>query len=857
MKNINIPKNALVLLIGASGAGKSTFANKHFEKYEIVSSDVCRGMVSNAENTMDANTETFELLEFIVSKRLKRGLLTVIDATNVHSDSRKNLLKIAKKYHVLSVAIVLDLPEEVSIQRNETREDRNFGNHVIRNHKRNLRHSLKFLKKEGFKKIYKFKTEDEINEIEGIFRDKLYNDKKEFKGPFDIIGDIHGCYDETISLLEKLNYQIEFNLEDEENFGIKVTHPENRKVIFLGDLVDRGPNSPAVLKLAMSMVKNGTAFCVPGNHDEKLKKKLEGRNVQTKHGLKETLEQLENETDAFKEQVREFIYGLTSHYIFDDGNLVVSHAGLREEMHGRTSGEVRSFCLYGETTGEIDEFGLPVRLNWASEYRGKAKVAYGHTPVKNAEWFNNTIDLDTGCVFGGKLTALRYPESKLVSVSANKMYCKPARPFDVDESENSSQQINDEILEIDNLLGKKYIDTELQKNILIKEENAIPALETMTRWGIDPRWMIYLPPTMSPCATSDLEEYLEHPKEAIQYYQKRGVSKIICEEKHMGSRAILVICKDTSIVKKRFGINSKNPGICYTRTGRNFFSNKTLEQQFIFRISEVLTKANFWEEFETDWVCLDAELMPWSAKAQLLLKNQYAAVGSSAKQSLNTTLKQLEKAKARNIEGLNAVLEKVSYKSKAIDKYISSYQNYCWDVTYLDDFKLAPFHILATEGKTYEDKTHLWHMKAIAKICDADSKIMLKTKFQIVDTTKKEDIEKAIAWWGDLTNKKGEGFVVKPLDFIAYHKNEFLQPAIKCRGKEYLRIIYGPEYDLQENLKRLKNRGLAKKRTLARKEFSLGIDALQHFVRKQPLRKTHERVFGILAMESEMVDPRL
>ncbi|MEM7514329.1 MAG: AAA family ATPase, partial [Bacteroidota bacterium] len=449
---ISVPKLSLVLLIGASGSGKSTFARKLFSPFEVVSSDECRGMVSNDVNDLSATNEAFDLLYHIVRIRLTKGLLTVVDATNVRREDRKKLVEIAREHHALPVAIALDLPQKVCEERNEKREDRTIPVQAIRRHRQLLRKGLRGLKREGFRKIYVFSSEEEIDQIEGVKREKLYNDKQEISGPFDIIGDIHGCYDETLALLDKLGYKIE-KTADEELFGIKVSHPENRQVIFLGDLVDRGPNSPAVLRLAISMVKSGLAWCVPGNHDVKLHKKLSGKNVRVQHGLEKTLEQLEGESEEFLLQTKEFIYSLISHYVFDEGKLVVSHAGLKESMIGRASGAVRSFCLYGETTGEIDEFGLPVRHNWASEYRGKTMVVYGHTPVPEAEWLNNTIDIDTGCVFGGKLTALRYPEKELVSINAKEIYSEPVRPLQTEESSHSTaQQEHDDVLDIADFL---------------------------------------------------------------------------------------------------------------------------------------------------------------------------------------------------------------------------------------------------------------------------------------------------------------------------------------------------------------------------------------------------------------------
>ena len=720
-----------------------------------------------------------------------------------------------------------------------------------------LKHSLKNLKKEGFKKLYILRSEEEVNSVTEIIREKLYNDKTDMHGPFDIIGDVHGCYDELVELLQKLNYKIDSVNDDGKNYGFNVSHPENRTAVFLGDLVDRGPASPQVLKLVMSMVRNGSALCVPGNHDMKLHKKLNGKAVQEKHGLAETLQQLENESEEFKNDVKEFLYGLISHYVLDSGKLVVAHAGLKEEMQGRGSGAVRSFCLYGETTGETDEFGLPVRYNWASEYRGRAKVVYGHTPVQNPQWLNNTIDIDTGCVFGGALTALRYPEEEFVSVKAKKVYSEPVRPIEPKVS-FSLQHENDDLLDIEDVTGRRIIQTRLKNNILIREEQSIAALEAVSRFAVNPKWLIYLPPTMSPSETSSLENFLEHPIEAIDYYKSRGVKKIILEEKHMGSRAVLVVCKDTQTAEKRFGIEDEGFGICYTRTGRNFFNDSIIEKEFLTKVQKALTISNFWEKQSTDWVCLDAELMPWSVKAQSLIHDQYAATGSSAINALSEAGKILNLTKLRGIEGAENLSNIFTQKKVSVEKFIESYRNYCWEVKSIDDYKLAPFHILATEGAVHADKNHEWHMESIKKICLADKTLFKITPYKIVDVENENEIKDAVDWWLSLTQKGGEGMVIKPFDFVFYaEKYGLVQPAFKCRGKEYFRIIYGPEYCEKENLDRLKKRGLAKKRALALQEFALGVEALERFVKKEPLRRVHESSFAVLALESEAVDPRL
>lgn len=856
---IKIPELSLVVLVGVTSSGKSTFAKRLFKPTEIISSDECRTIVSDNANDQSATNDAFELLYYIAEKRLKNGLLTVIDATNVQRESRRGLIELARKYHCIPVAIVLDLPNNICQERNKLREDRKLGRHVIRQQSQQLRSSLRKLKYEGFRYVHTLKSVEEIDNISQISREKLYNDKKELTGPFDIIGDIHGCFDELKELLEKLHYKIENDDVGAPSYGYKVTHPEDRKVVFVGDLTDRGPNAPEVLRLVMSMVNSGIALCVAGNHDAKLQIYLSGKPIKLEYGLDVTAEQLENESDEFKNEARQFLRSLVSHYTFDDGKLVVAHAGIKEEMQGRASGAVRSFCIFGELTGEIDEYGVAVRYNWAKDYRGKAKVVYGHTPIVEAEWVNKTINIDTACVFGGKLTALRYPEEELVEVKAKKTYTEPSRPiFEIAKREKlSKQQEYDGLLNIEDVIGKRIIQTKLLNNITIREENSITALEVMSRFAINPKWLIYLPPTMSPTKTSKEPNYLEYPHEALDYYQENSVKKVICEEKHMGSRAVLIVCKDEEAALKRFGIENEGIGICYTRTGRNFFNNSDIEKEFIDRVNKALTVTSFWDKFQTDWVCLDTELMPWSAKAQALIKDQYAAVGAAANGALPVVEKSLQMALDRGIKDAEPFLKEFTNKKESINKYIKSYQNYCWDIEDISDFKLAPFHILATEGKVHSDKSHQWHMNNIEDLYEGDKELFFKTKYQIVELNDDESYNNAVEWWLKMTNNGGEGMVVKPYDFISYGKKGILQPAVKCRGAEYLRIIYGPEYDSAENIERLKKRSIHRKQSLAIREFALGIEALERFVNKDPLRKVHESVFAVLALESEEVDPRL
>lgn len=854
---ITLPESALVLLIGPSGAGKSTFAREHFKATEVLSSDTCRGLVSDDENDQAATNAAFEVLHFIAAKRLAAGKLTVIDATNVQPEARKPLIALAREYHCLTVGIVFNLPEHVCYERNRLRPDRNFGSSVIRRQAIQMRKSFHELRNEGFHTYQVLTSPEQVEAVE-IERQRLWSDLKHEHGPFDIIGDVHGCFDELYTLLQQLGYKIALQNEaDEQTF--QVSHPQGRKAVFLGDLVDRGPAIPMVLRLVMDMVAAGNAICVPGNHDIKLFRKLTGKNVQVRHGLTESLAQLEHESPVFIERVKRFLDSLVSHYVLDNGNLVVAHAGMRETMQGRASRAVREFALYGETTGETDEFGLPIRYNWAAEYRGRAQVVYGHTPVPEPEWLNRTINIDTGCVFGGKLTALRYPEKEIVAVPAAYTYCEYSKPFLTKEDQApalTAQQQHDDILDIEDVSGKRFISTRLRQNIVIREENAIAALEVMSRFAANPKWLIYLPPTMSPCETSQEPGLLEHPAEAFAYYRHEGISNVLCEEKHMGSRAVVIVCRDEEVARTRFGVIGEGSGICYTRTGRRFFEDGKLEAEMLARLRSALDRTNFWEQFHTDWVCLDCELMPWSVKAQALLLQQYAAVGAASRIALSEAVSALEQAAAQGLE-TGELLNLYQQRQTLAEQYVNAYRHYCWPVSSVADLKLAPFHILATQGEAHVHRSHTWHMETLADLCKADEALLFATPSLLIDVTDPASIEQGVSWWVQLTKRGGEGMVVKPLEFIAQGRHGSVQPAVKCRGPEYLRIIYGPEYDVPENLERLRHRGLGAKRSLAIREFALGIEALERFVREEPLRRVHECVFAVLALESEPVDPRL
>lgn len=419
LMRLTLPDFALVLLIGVSGSGKSTFARRHFAATEIVSSDACRGMVADDENDQCATPDAFALVHALLDLRLKRRRFCVVDATNLYSEDRLSLRLLGKRHYAPVVAIVLDPGSDVCIARDARRRERTVGADVITAQHQALVQTLRSLPGEGFRAIHVLGSEQEIADVT-FGRLRLASDQRQRSGPFDIIGDVHGCADELEDMLERLGYAIAVEAAADGETRYRVRPPEGRTAVFLGDIVDRGPRIADTLRLVMDMVADGSALCVLGNHEAKLKRWLEGKNVSVTHGLACSAAELERTSPKFRTQVAAFIGELSCHYVLDGGRLAVTHAGIREEMLNRLSRGVHSFCVYGETDGSVDLDGKPLRRDWAATYRGATKIIYGHTPLDRSEWINNTLCLDTGCVFGGKLSALRYPELEIISMPARR-----------------------------------------------------------------------------------------------------------------------------------------------------------------------------------------------------------------------------------------------------------------------------------------------------------------------------------------------------------------------------------------------------------------------------------------------------
>jgi protein phosphatase len=428
---VELPENCLVVLIGASGSGKSTFAEKLFLPSEILSSDAIREMISDDPLDISANPLTFRCLRELLSARLRLGRFTVIDATNTKSRDRADYVKMARSNDFYSFVIVLNPGLETALTRNRERRGRKpTPDAVVKRQYGELLAELGSLEEEGFDGGHFLERQEDIDSLV-IERLKPSNDLKDISGPFDVIGDVHGCFTELTELLGSLGYVV-----DREK--CEAFHPDGRKIVFLGNLANLGPQVTKTLKLSINMVKNKNAFFVPGDHEEELRKYLSGEGEKTE-SLTETLNSLKTEPPEFGAELSDFLANLISHYVFDGGKLVVAHCGIPQRYQGRTSERVRSFCVRGPNGQDLSEGPESSERDaksknggddsdhdrdWIASYHGRALVLYGHYADPKLTKTNNTLCLDTGCVFGGKLTAYRYPENEIVSVAAKKVYYK-------------------------------------------------------------------------------------------------------------------------------------------------------------------------------------------------------------------------------------------------------------------------------------------------------------------------------------------------------------------------------------------------------------------------------------------------
>ena len=464
--------------------------------------------------------------------------------------------------------------------------------------------------------------------------------------------------------------------------------------------------------------------------------------------------------------------------------------------------------------------------------------------------------MDTGAVYGGELTALRWPERELVSVPAVAEHYEPVRPAVLATDTGDGPPGLSRLLDVGDVLGKHHVDTTLAGRVTIDAERSSAALEVMSRFAADPRWLVHLPPTMAPAAASGRDDCLEHPDEAFSYFAEPASTKWWSRRSTWArGRCSWWLAAPT---QPRRASASPMPRPASSSPARAGPSSRrpALTGALLDRVRAAAAATGLWDRLDTDWLVLDAEVLPWSAKAGALIRRLYAATGAAGTTALGAASGLLADATERGLE-VEAIAARTIARAGHVSAYVDAYRRYCWEVDGTDGIQIAPFQVLAAEGEVLARRPHRWHLEQIDALVDQAPETLRRTDRRFVDLSDDASIQQATHWWQSLTDGGGEGVVVKPAEPIVESGRGLVLPGVKCRGREYLRIIYGPEYLEPANLEKLRQRSVGRKSSLARREFALGIEALDRFVANEHLARVHQCVFGVLALESEPVDPRL
>lgn len=813
----SFPQFGALAILAPSAFPVADWARRHFPAHELLDPADCQALLGTTEP--HPSTDAYTLAAQAFEMRVKAGRATVFLRAPLEQTARNFLRSASRKANAKLYYLSIDLPE-ADLRTLVPAYDREAWAREAAQ----IAQNLLFLDKEGIAGHLSITRIADLEALE-FSRPPLPCDRRSLSGPFDLIGSVHGCLAELRALLGELGYVSDPATQ-------LPRHPKGRIPVFLGDDGAQGPHGLACLQLIQAMCDAGLAYAVIGNQDRRL--------------LEVLRESPEADPDALapwwaaaspedRQAILAWTAQVPSHLVLDGGRLVAVHGGIRPDMIGRDTPPITAFCTYGSTPGEHALVQSRALADWAAELPEGVTVVFSHQPVVDVQDAGSHVAIDTACLYGGRLSAFRYPERSVVSVPAAKAYAPAEWPEATVQETKAKSELDRWELPVSLLNGEFLVQTAAGYSFSVTNTQFAATVELLQMETVSPRWLIYLPPSMSPPQPATEPGHLEHPHEAFSYYEKKGQTHVVVQEKCAGRRAVVVICRDAAAARKHFGAQDDRIGVVYSRYGRPLLTDPADERELLSQLQAGAEAAGLWEALKTDWLCLEGQLS--GAQFQPGQSEEQARIAAGVAAAWPTTLNMLQGTKATDPDFL-ALRARMQARGALVERLAGL----CAAEARATTWFFTPYHLLAAQSGTFFHQPHAWHTAQLSAFSQGHPTRVRALRSEVLDLQDHDHRRSLVAWWQELSEAGAPGIIVKPVTLELFVNHEYLQPAMKVRGREALRMVYGPFYTEHDLLAHHRTRSLKERRELVIRHFVLGKEALTRFVAGQP----HAEVLQII-----------
>jgi protein phosphatase len=829
---LTLPQPSALIVLAPSAFPAAQWARRHFTPAQLLDPSDCQALLGSAD--LPPSPQAYALAAQAFKLRMEAGTATVLLQAPLEQTGRNFIRSACRAHHMQLLVLSIELSvEELQAWAPD------FDRAQWAREQDLLEQNLHFLGKEGVQQHFRVRGAAELDGLEVVWQ-PLPCDRATLGGPFDLIGSLHGCHDELLRLFVALGYSRDTRSQ-------LPVHPEGRLPVFLGDIADSGPACAETLSLVQAMTEAGLALAVAGNQDRQLLEHLRQDPEADPGALAPWWAHADAATRA---QALAWLGRLPGHIVLDGGRLVAVHGGIKAEMIGRHTTAITAFCTYGSTPGERSTVQDAPIADWAADLPAGVTVAFAHQPLTRPLDAGNHVALDTACLYGGQLSAFRYPERAWVQVEASAAYLAGEWPAAAEAQAARPHALDRWTLPAELLNGRWLVQTASGFNFTLTDLQYATTLELLQNEAISPRWLIYLPPSMSPPQPATLPGFLEHPNEAFSYYEKKGQTHVVVQEKCDGPRAVVVLCRDTDAAEARFGDGSGRIGVVYSRRGRPLLDPAD-ENTLLAELHAAATDSGLWAALRTDWLCLEGQLTGRRFTPGKNKEEGRIAAGVAAAWPRALDLLAQSTSDAPEFLAMRAQMEAQAAAAQALAR----------DCTPADgdegSWYFTPYHLLAAQSGDFFDRSHVWHLEQLAAFTQGNAAHVRALRTQVIDLQDHDGRRALTDWWQDLSDQGAPGIIVKPMTLELVVNQEYLQPALKVRGREALRKVYGPYYTLPDALEHHRRRSLKERRELVVRHFALGKEALQRFVAGKAHQEVLQAVFTHIAISTMDDNPLL